>query len=36
MILGIVIGAVFMICLILAYMTGYGVADQKHTKDDEE
>jgi hypothetical protein len=35
-ILGIIIGAAFMICLILAFMAGYGVADLKNKPTDEE
>jgi hypothetical protein len=30
MLVGIIIGIVFVICIILAFMAGYGVADMKH------
>lgn len=37
MLLGIVVGVIYVVSLIVAFMVGYGIADQKHTQTlDEE
>lgn len=36
MVVGIAIGVGFMICIILAFMVGYGMADMKHKQIQED